>query len=289
MLVLTLWPAAPARAQGFPFQESRLNGAAILLRHPGVQAQLKVSKEQNDKVRQVSDNVRKKYEAEFEKMEKMATPDERTLFKRNLSQRIISDVTKELPSILTPEQMKRLQQISLQQSGLQAFDEKMVRDKLNLTKEQQEKIQKIKEDTKEEYFAIRKDANMNFEVSRKKDHEFKQKNLQAALQLLNDEQNRQWRELVGEPFDFVGANGLKPADPAAPEKPKQAAPAQGVKEDLSWVSQRVEEIQPAPDERKIDLIGWCPGILPALELAKKHNRPLLVHTYNDGRICNGRS
>src|SRR5262249_47987144 len=143
-ILLALGAAAafigPVRGQGFPFQESRLNGAAILLRHPGVQAELKITEPQNNKVREISDKVRAKYKDDFAKMEQMENGRDRSLFKRDLSQKVISDVTKELPKILSPQQFERLQQISLQHGGVQAFDESLVKERLKLTKEQEAQI-----------------------------------------------------------------------------------------------------------------------------------------------------
>ena len=58
-------------------------------------------------------------------------------------------------------------------------------------------------------------------------------------------------------------------------------------EEPAWVSQRVRELQPTEAERRIDRIGWAPGLLEAEELAKKHNRPVFLFTH-DGRMGNGR-
>ena len=57
--------------------------------------------------------------------------------------------------------------------------------------------------------------------------------------------------------------------------------------DLSWVDQRVQEWQAKPSERKFDQFGWVTQINTALELAKKHNRPVFLFTH-DGRMAIGR-
>ena len=58
-------------------------------------------------------------------------------------------------------------------------------------------------------------------------------------------------------------------------------------DDLSWVERRVEERQPTADERKFDRIGWVTRIGTALELARKHGRPVFLFTH-DGRMAVGR-
>ena len=55
----------------------------------------------------------------------------------------------------------------------------------------------------------------------------------------------------------------------------------------SWVDSRVKDLQPAPQERKIDRIGWAHTILEAEKLAKSSNRPVFLFTL-DGRIDTGR-
>jgi hypothetical protein len=54
-----------------------------------------------------------------------------------------------------------------------------------------------------------------------------------------------------------------------------------------WVSARIEALQPRPEEKRFDEIGWAGGILPAIRLAGEHNRPVFLFT-QDGRINTGR-
>jgi hypothetical protein len=290
-LGLAIGLTVSAHGQGAPFKESRLNGAAILVRHPGVQAQLKITKEQNEKFRQASDRAREKFAAEFAKMERIENGAARSGFKRELSQKIIAEVTKELPKILLPEQMKRLEQISMQQAGVQAFDEKPVQEKLKLTPEQLKKIARIREAAGEEYLNIRQSLTDTFEESKKKEHDLKKAIVARAAAILTDEQRVQWKEFVGEPFDFITSNELTAASPTdkKPEekKPDTAASPQSNK-DLRWIDDAVQKHQPTLDERKYDQIGWADGIIAGLELGKKHRRPIIMHTYNDGRIGQGR-
>ena len=63
--------------------------------------------------------------------------------------------------------------------------------------------------------------------------------------------------------------------------------AQGADRSPTWVEQRVQEIQPKPEERRLDEIGWAKDIRDALRLAKMHNRPVFLFTH-DGRINTGR-
>ena len=55
----------------------------------------------------------------------------------------------------------------------------------------------------------------------------------------------------------------------------------------SWVDQKVSDCAPKPDERRFDQTGWLTDIRSALDLAKKHNRPVFLFTH-DGRMGLGR-
>ena len=46
------------------------------------------------------------------------------------------------------------------------------------------------------------------------------------------------------------------------------------------VRQRVRDWQPTKDERLLDQVGWASDLVQARRLAKEHNRPLFVFTYN---------
>lgn len=48
----------------------------------------------------------------------------------------------------------------------------------------------------------------------------------------------------------------------------------------SLVKQRVQDWQPTQDERLLDQVGWASDLVEAQRLAKEHDRPLFVFTYN---------
>lgn len=72
-----------------------------------------------------------------------------------------------------------------------------------------------------------------------------------------------------------------PAPKVAVPRPAEAAqwPA--------WVDRRIDDLQPLPQERKFDRIGWSRTILDAEKLAREHVRPIFLFTH-DGRINTGR-
>jgi hypothetical protein len=65
-----------------------------------------------------------------------------------------------------------------------------------------------------------------------------------------------------------------------------AEPQPGAR-DLAWVERRVQELEPAARERRIDEIGWASDIRQAERLARENSRPVFLFTH-DGHINTGR-
>ena len=57
--------------------------------------------------------------------------------------------------------------------------------------------------------------------------------------------------------------------------------------DVESVRKRIAEIDPRPEEKRFDEIGWAKDIREARRLAAQHNRPVFLFTH-DGRMNIGR-
>lgn len=57
--------------------------------------------------------------------------------------------------------------------------------------------------------------------------------------------------------------------------------------DLDAVRKRIAEIEPKPEEKRFDEIGWAKDIREARRLAAQHHRPVFLFTH-DGRMNIGR-
>jgi hypothetical protein len=62
----------------------------------------------------------------------------------------------------------------------------------------------------------------------------------------------------------------------------------GDKDVPAWVRAKVESMQPTPEDRKFDEIGWTNSIVEAEKLARENHRPVFLFTQN-GRIEIGRT
>jgi hypothetical protein len=57
--------------------------------------------------------------------------------------------------------------------------------------------------------------------------------------------------------------------------------------DVEAVRKRIAELQPKPEEKRFDEIGWAKDIREARRLAAEHHRPVFLFTH-DGRMNIGR-
>lgn len=65
-------------------------------------------------------------------------------------------------------------------------------------------------------------------------------------------------------------------------------PPAGGKDFAAWVERRVQEWQPTAAERSFDRIGWVESIREAERLAKEHNRPVFLFTFDGPSMSLGR-
>jgi Spy/CpxP family protein refolding chaperone len=183
----------------------KVNALMLLTRKP-VQEDLKLTADQIQKVVEAAKkkNVER---AGFQGLERE---------ERDKKQAELNKESEQIAAgILTPEQAKRLKQISLQQQGPSgAFADEEVAKELKLTDEQKRKLKELTEETMKE---VRKAITPggDREEARKKIAEFANKLNDKVLDLLTAEQKAKWKELTGTPI-----KGDLRGDPAsAPRRP----------------------------------------------------------------------
>jgi Spy/CpxP family protein refolding chaperone len=172
-------------------------GLAGLVQNEGVQKELKLDKEQVDKVKDALQKVQAKYSDDFAKLRDLPQEEQRT--KRQALTRTLNEETlKAAGDILKPDQLKRLKQIELQQAGVLAYSRPEVQKALNLTDDQKQKIQTIAEESGKEMrdlFGGGNPAEIQEKIA-----ELRKKTAEKVQVVLTDNQKNAWKELTGEPF-----------------------------------------------------------------------------------------
>jgi vacuolar-type H+-ATPase subunit H len=177
---------APALAQ------FRGGGGGSLAGNASVQKELKLSDEQIEKVKTAVKDVLATLKDS--RPGKDATAEQRAEFAKKSS-----DATnKALAGILKPEQIKRLRQIELQQSGPTDAD---CQKELGLSDEQKTKIKEAGDKSREEMRDIFKNAQGNFQEAQEKMAKLRKQTTEKQLAVLSDEQKKKWKEMTGDPFE----------------------------------------------------------------------------------------
>jgi len=202
--------AVPALAQR-PRQPFGMGGrggmdAAGLVTNKSVQEELKLSDDQVEKIKKANDEVQAKYKDEREKVGRDREKMMELFTKINKDRAEV--IGKLIPTVLKPEQTKRLKQIELQQGGLRALTKEDVQKELKLSEKQVGEIKAISEEVAKDtqaLFGQMRDAQGNREKMQeiqKKMTSTRKEGMDKASALLNDEQKKAWKEMAGQPFEI---------------------------------------------------------------------------------------
>jgi Spy/CpxP family protein refolding chaperone len=189
LAVVALWaPAArPADDEKIIAREDAIE--VMLLRQQSVQDDLKITEAQGRKIHAFADKQWKKAQSLSNSSEAERDRAFEAMAKAN------QDFLK---NTLTPEQVKRLNEIAMQVAGLLWVMRSDVATALNLTDDQKQKIRALhREAHKEAQEALRSN---NGAVEEAKSHEMRQNNRKRLMSVLTEEQKTKWREMAGTPF-----------------------------------------------------------------------------------------
>jgi len=199
--------AAPATAQQLPEearrQLSQMLGRQFLVFRDKVQDELKLTGDQRGKLNSRVDTIIQEAQEFFQSLQD-AKPDERQKKHAEYAQKATEKLDNVLKDALTPDQLKRVKQIGLQMEGLFALGHPDVSKELNITDDQQKQFMTIVQELQSNIEPVFKQAQEGGDPQEirpkimkiRKDHEAK---LEA---MLTDAQKKQWKAMVGKPFDL---------------------------------------------------------------------------------------
>lgn len=185
--------ASPALAQQRGMGMGQMS-SSMLLGQESVQKELKLTDEQIKK----AESVREKTMAMMQEIRQNAQGDREQMAKKMLE--LNQQTDKSVAEFLKPEQVKRLKQITLQQTGVRAVANPEVAAALKVTDEQKQKIQDLQMANATKMRELFQGAGGDFAEMRKKMEEFNKTANEQFMGLLTEEQKTKWKELIGEPF-----------------------------------------------------------------------------------------
>jgi Spy/CpxP family protein refolding chaperone len=187
-------------------------GGLMLLTNKSVQEELKVDSAQAEKLNTLATGLREKQGEQFQKLQDLSQ-EERRAKMQEMGQAMAAEVRKGLTEILKPEQVKRYDQIQLQQMGvLGAPGMPRVQEALNLTDDQRSKLRTIMEQQQESMREIFQGGGGggDREAMMQKMTELRKKGNDKAMAVLTDAQKSSWNDLIGAPFEVKFEPGQGP-------------------------------------------------------------------------------
>ncbi len=212
--------------RGFgPPGRGRDRGITGLLRRESVQQELKITDQQREKLDQLQGELRQEMFGMFDlfrRLRSAETDQEREAARAELEKardQLRKKAEEALQKILTPEQFQRLKQLELQQRGVRALAEDEHAQALGLSPQQREKIKQLLEQQEEkqrELFESLRDVPRDqrrerFEQLRQQGEQLRQQTEAAVLQVLSEEQRKQWQQMLGPPLPEPDGDGSRRA------------------------------------------------------------------------------
>ncbi len=193
--------SSQARAQGFGGRGMMGGGGGLnLLTNSGVQKELKLSDEQIEKAKKAQTEMSEKMREKFSELQNLDAGERQQKMQTVMKE--MNDETKKVASgILTADQTKRFDQISLQVQGFQAFNSPDIQKKLGITDEQKEKLQTLGEEMRSQ-MPTREDMQADREAATKKRETVTKETKEKAMNILTDSQKATYKEMTGAPFDY---------------------------------------------------------------------------------------
>jgi Spy/CpxP family protein refolding chaperone len=186
---------------GFGFGAGMGGGGVMLLTNKGVQQELKVSDDQASKLEALAEELGTKQREQFQKLQDVPQEERREKM-QELGQAFAAQLRKGVSDILKAPQLKRFEQIQLQQAGiLAAPNMPRVQAALNLTDEQKTKFRTIMEDQMAAAQELRQNAGDDRQGAFQKMLDLRKQGNEKAMAVLTTEQKETWKELTGEPFE----------------------------------------------------------------------------------------
>ncbi|WP_164102292.1 hypothetical protein [Candidatus Laterigemmans baculatus] len=181
-----------------------------LLRVDEVRKELDLMPDQVEALQKVGQEVRgERPDFDF----RNATPAERQEFAETMRKRgeeASAKIREQLDQVLLPEQNERLRQIGLQQQGVAVFYDPQVAKELELSEEQKEKLNQVQQSAREKMIAAIREGGQDRdrEAMGKMMAESRKATLAEARQVLTSEQQQEFDEMLGKPFEMpAGAMG----------------------------------------------------------------------------------
>ncbi|MBM3211908.1 hypothetical protein FJZ33_06805 [Candidatus Poribacteria bacterium] len=170
---------------------------------PAVQKEIMLTQDQIDGIYEIAEDYQLDIYSEMENDFSESFDQSQGEWQRiiELAQKLLPKYQDQLKAILQAEQMKRLEQITLQASGISALKNEMVIKTLDITKEQQEKLSAIEASYNQKRRELYR-SEIPREERRSKTGELNKERNAEMMQVLSEEQKQKFEEIKGPKFEM---------------------------------------------------------------------------------------
>jgi hypothetical protein len=180
-----------------------LGGGPFLVFRDKVQEELKLSDDQKQKLLEKFPDYAQETKKTFERVQELK-PEAREKEMQSHRKKSREKLAAFLKETLKAEQLKRLQQLELQQERPHVLGRPDIRKALRITDEQMKQFMRVIQDMQKQIEPLMKEAQSggNPEEIRPKVLKIRREYADKLEALLSDEQKKKWKEMVGQPLDL---------------------------------------------------------------------------------------
>jgi len=209
LILATVVAASSAFAQGgrgFGMMQGGMGGSPVmLLGREDVQDDLKLTDDQKSKLSTIRDTQQSKMRETFQAaMQNGGSREEMQKRMQEIVPKMMAEVEKEINSVLTADQQKRIREIGIQMAGNRAVMQKDVQKELGITEDQRTKVETLVKRQGEANRSIREKIQSG-EIDPSQVRELMEKNNKALDdeigKVLTDAQKTKLKDLGGRKFE----------------------------------------------------------------------------------------
>jgi hypothetical protein len=196
-------PGAQPGQPGQPAKAGQLPGSfrQPIYQFPDVQRSLKITEEQIRRLNQANDRLMNEFRTGYGKLGDLAEA-QRAARTQELLRVYNTGAMRAAQDVLNEEQMNRYRQIHWQYQGAGAFlDEDLAR-KLKLADEQLQRLRQLNDTFDRKLEQIQRAPGANPEEIARRYTGLRRDQLEQLNKILNEQQQRMWREMTGDPYQF---------------------------------------------------------------------------------------
>jgi hypothetical protein len=207
LAVVALWGQSFQRAAAQVPEENRKQvvealGKPFIVFRESVLDELKVSDQQKEKLMKYLMDQIMETGPFLDSLAK--TGEEREKKLKEHRENALEKLAKHVREVLEPGQLTRLRQVTLQQEGSFALGQDEVQKELKISQEQLKKFMAVVQELQKQVEALVKQAQSggNPEEIRPKIEQLRKDHAKKLEAILTDAQKKQWKELLGPPFEL---------------------------------------------------------------------------------------